>query len=64
MNRYERKGESDAKRGITACDLDDPIARRHWARGHDRAVASGLGKLPRFGLICRRHAPAPQDTLL
>lgn len=61
MNRYEAKGESDACRGITVCDFDDPVQRRHWERGHDRTVAAGKGPLPRFGLICRRAAPRPMD---
>lgn len=63
MNRYERQGELDAERGITVCNypLDDD-RRRRWAKGHDRAVAEGRGKLPRFGLICRRAAPRPMDA--
>jgi hypothetical protein len=64
VNRYEQKGEDDARRGITVCDLDDPGQRRHWARGHDRTVNAGLGPLPRFGLICRRVDPRPMDVLL
>lgn len=61
VSAYERKGESDARRGITVCDYDDPAKRRLWERGHDRTVKAGEGPYPRFGLVCRRTAPRPMD---
>lgn len=61
MSPYEAKGEIDAQAGVTVCNFHDPEQRRLWNRGHDRAVAAGLGPFPRFGLICRRAAPRPMD---
>lgn len=51
----EAKGYDDALRGITSCPFGLPDVCQEWAKGHDRAVDNGLGRLPRFGRIARKR---------
>jgi hypothetical protein len=64
LTRYEKQGRIDAQEGRTSCPYGVPAHAAAWSRGHDRAVAEGLGSKPRFALTVRkRPRPSEQEAL-
>ncbi len=63
MNRCEQRGRDDAMRGMTSCPYAIPANAKAWARGHDQAMAEGLGPHPRFARICPRRQSIAEREL-